>query len=145
MAIKLSSKTHYGLRAMVDLARAYGTGPLALGEIAEAEGISLRYLEQLAATLRRAGLIQATRGVQGGYQLNSDPTSITVGRIVRVLEGPIILVPQCDPESGKRNCARQDICSSREVWSKAREALNGVFDSITLADLCAAGNRGEAH
>lgn len=135
MTIKLSSKTHYGLRAMVGLARAYGYGPVTLTEISQTEGISLRYLEQLAAKLRRAGLVQATRGVQGGYQLKTDPTSITVGEVLRALEGPINLA-QCSSEVNTGICSREAVCSSREVWRRVNKAVVEVLDSITLSDLC---------
>ena len=138
MSVKFSSKAHYGLRAMVELAQTYGSGPVALADIAKSENISQRYLEHLIAKLRHAGLVKATRGVQGGYQLGVAPTSITVGEVLRALEGPITTA-QCASESGSECCTREAVCSSREVWRKVRQAITDVLDSITLADLCVVG------
>ncbi len=138
MSVKFSSKAHYGLRAMVELAQTYGSGPMALADISQAENISQRYLEQLIAKLRQAGLVKATRGVQGGYQLGAPPNSITVGEVLRALEGPIITA-QCASESKQDCCARETVCSSREVWLKVKKAITDVLDSITLADLCDEG------
>lgn len=140
MTVKFSSKAHYGLRAMVELAQTYGSGPVALTEIAQAENISLRYLEQLIAKLRHAGLVKATRGVQGGYQLGAAPNTITVGEVLRVLEGPISTA-QCASEVESERCTREAVCSSREVWRKVRQAITQVLDSITLADLCIVGEK----
>ena len=140
MTVRFSSKAHYGLRAMVELAQTYGSGPVALAEIAHAENISLRYLEQLIAKLRHAGLVKATRGVQGGYQLGAAPTSITVGEVLRALEGPISTA-QCASEVESESCTREAVCSSREVWRKVRQAITEVLDSITLADLCKVGEK----
>ena len=135
MTVKFSSKSHYGLRAMVELAQTYGSGPVALSDIAQSENISQRYLEHLIAKLRHAGLVKATRGVQGGYQLGATPNSITVGEVLRALEGPITTA-QCASEAGADSCTREAVCSSREVWRKVRQAITDVLDSITLADLC---------
>ena len=135
MTVKFSSKAHYGLRAMVELAQTYGSGPVALSDIAQAENISQRYLEHLIAKLRHAGLVKATRGAQGGYQLGVTPNSITVGEVLRALEGPITTA-QCASEAGSDSCTREAMCSSREVWRKVRQAITDVLDSITLADLC---------
>ena len=140
MTVKFSSKAHYGLRAMVELAQTYGSGPVALSDIAQAENISQRYLEHLVAKLRHAGLVKATRGVQGGYQLGANPTSITVGEVLRALEGPITTA-QCASEAGSDSCTRETVCSSREVWRKVRQAITDVLDSITLADLCVVGDK----
>ena len=138
MSFKFTSRAHYGLRAMVELAQTYGNGPLALADIARTENISQRYLERLIAKLRHAGLVKATRGVQGGYQLGNSPACITVGEVLRALEGPITTA-QCASEVDSDCCTREAVCSSREVWRKVRQAITDVLDSITLADLCTNG------
>lgn len=134
--MKLSTKSEYGLRAMVELARAYGTGPLALAEIARTQGVSEGYLEQLIASLRRAGLVVATRGVKGGYTLAASPASVTAGRIIRALEGPLDLI-ECATEYGaESSCQRETACGSRRLWLRLRDSIVDVLDSTTLADLC---------
>lgn len=140
--MKLSTRSHYGLRAMAELARSHGSGPLSLTEIAEAEQLSLAYLEQLIALLRRAGLVTATRGVRGGYQLARDPKLITVGDIVRVLEGPLAPVECASEEGGSSCCDRETECSTREVWVRMRESIAQVLDSTSLYDICHSTQQG---
>src|SRR5258708_24425420 len=86
--LKVSSRGHYGLRMMTELARAHGRGPLSLTDIARVEGLPLPYLEQLVVPLRKAGLVEGTRGLHGGYTLGRDPKEMTPGGILRVLRGP---------------------------------------------------------
>ena len=121
---------------MARLARAYGSGPVSLSEVAEAENLSLAYLEQLIVPLRRAVLVESTRGAHGGYQLARDPSLITVGEIVRVLEGPIFVAECASEEANPGCCEREPECASRMVWQRMRDSITGVLDSITLADLC---------
>src|SRR5918995_306966 len=87
--LQVSQRTHYGLRAMTELAKAYGQGPRSLAWIAGAQHLPAGYLEQLAIPLRRAGLVESTRGAHGGYQLARPPELVSVGEIVRALEGPV--------------------------------------------------------
>ncbi len=134
--MKLSSKGHYGLRAMTELARAYGGGPVAIADIAQTENLSVAYLEQLLAQLRRAGLVESTRGARGGYQLTRPPSAVTVGEVVRVLEGPIAPV-ECASEAADPGCCeRVSDCASRQIWQRMRDSIAAVLDSTTLADLC---------
>lgn len=132
--MRLSTKGQYGVRAMLDLALNYGSGPLALKDISEREEISEHYLEQLVAVLRKAGLVKSTRGAQGGYTLSTEPSKITVGDILRALEGPLAPV-ECVLEGGETECKRAGSCVSRLVWQKIRDSLNAVVDSITLQDM----------
>jgi len=133
--VKVSSKAHYGLRAMTELARAYGRGPLALSEVARAEQLSQGYLEQLIATLRRAGLVEGTRGAAGGYRLSRHPNEITVGQIYRALEGPIAPVECAEPTYVPGSCDREPACASRPLWQRVQISIEQVLDSTTLADL----------
>ena len=134
--MRVSSRGHYGLRAMVELAKAYGEGPVSLGQIAQAEKISLGYLEQLISKLRRAGLVESTRGAHGGYRLAVAPSLVMVGEVVRVLEGPIVPVECVSEQEDPSCCERTTDCPSREVWRRMRDSINEVLDSTSLADLC---------
>lgn len=135
--MKISTKGRYGVSAMYDLALHQGQGPIALKSVAVRQGISEHYLEQLMATLRKAGYVQSIRGAQGGYILTKDPAEISVGDIIRIMEGPIAPV-DCLLTGIENNqfCARAGKCVTRDVWAKVRDSINDVLDSITLADLC---------
>jgi Rrf2 family protein len=137
VAMKVSSRAHYGLRAMTELAKGYGRGPLALSEIARVEGLPLAYLEQLVGELRRAGLVEGTRGLHGGYRLTRPPSSITVGQVVRVLEGPVAPVECLAEDYHPGDCFREPECLSRSIWQQVQEAVNRVLDGTTLEDLVA--------
>mgnify|MGYP000938765258 CR=1 FL=1 len=132
--MKFSTKGRYGLRAMVDLA-VYSKGEhVALCSIAERQGISTNYLEQVFSVLRKSGLVKSVKGAQGGYILAEPPSDIKVGRILRALEGPLSVIDDKadnsrDSETGIEQCIKQ--C----VWDKMNEALNELADSVTLEDL----------
>lgn len=134
--MKLSTKGRYGSRAMLDLAIHYNeTGaPVALSGIAERQGISEEYLEQIFSSLRRSGLVESVRGAQGGYKLGRPADKITVGDILRVLEGSLAPV-DCVAEGKAPACERYDECVMNGVWLKLRDAIVNTVDSITLADL----------
>ncbi len=130
--MKLSTRGRYGIHAMYDLADHYGSGPQSIKLIAERQGIPEAYLEQLIAVLRREGLVISNRGAQGGYRLVRPPAEITVGDVLRALEGGLNLV-DCllDEESCGKSCA----CPSRIVWMKIRDGMNSIVDGITLQDM----------
>ncbi len=130
----LSTRGHYGLLAMFDLAEHYGSGPIPLKTVAERQNISDNYLEQLIAVLRKAGLVRSVRGAQGGYILAREPGSITVGDIIRAMEGPIAPV-DCVSEVEPAECDQADSCITRLVWTRVRDKLAEVMDSISLADM----------
>jgi len=133
--VKVSSRAHYGLRAMGQLSKAYGQGLLSLTEIARAEQLPLAYLEQLVGELRRAHLVEGTRGLHGGYRLIRPPTEITVGEVYRVLEGPIVTVECTAEDYVSGSCDLENGCLSRSVWTRVRESIQQVLDSTTLADM----------
>lgn len=134
--MKLSTKGRYGLRAMFALAKSYGEGPLPLGEVAMQEAISEAYLEQLVLTLRRTGLVRSVRGAQGGYELAKAPEEITVGDIIRALDGPMApSICVMNEEEGGAKCARSGGCVTQIVWEKIRDGLNEVLDGITLQSM----------
>lgn len=132
--MKLSTKGRYGLRAMIDMARWGDNSAISSHTIAEREGLSERYLEQIMVPLKRAGLIKSIRGFQGGYVLARNSQDITAGDIIRALEGPIAPV-ECVSETNPEPCTRSDYCVTRVVWTKVRDSIAQVLDSYTLADL----------
>ncbi len=130
--MKLSTRGRYGIHAMYDLAKHYGDGPQSLKLIAERQGIPEAYLEQLIAVLRKEKLVISNRGAQGGYRLASEPAQMTVGQVLRVLEGGLNLV-DCLLEED--SCGKTCACPSRVVWMKIRDGLNSIVDGITLQDM----------
>lgn len=140
--MKLSTRSEYGLRAMVALANAYNKGTLSLAAIAHQEGLPLSYLEQLIAVLRRAGLVQAVRGAAGGYRLSRPPDQITVGQVLRPLES-LHLTECSDPQASPNCCRRRAVCTARLVWQKVGQQITATLDSTTLADLCLPVSAGE--
>jgi len=134
--MRISTRGKYGVRAMFDLAMHSGQGPISLKTIAERQGISEHYLEQLMGTLRKAGLVNSVRGAQGGYEINQCPADIKVGDIIRVLEGPIAPVECVEEETGGHVCDRVDQCVTHILWERLRDSMVEVLDSTTLQDLC---------
>ena len=138
--MKLSTRGRYGLRAMLDIAINQGDGPITLHSISERQGISVGYLEQLMVPLKKEGLIRSVRGAQGGYLLAREPEKITVGDVIRALEGPIAPVA-CVSEDFPEECDRAEGCVTRLVWAKVRDSIAEVLDSLTLADLIEEANK----
>lgn len=132
--MKLSTRGRYGVRALVYIALTEEDGPVAIHTIAERQGISERYLEQLLIPLKKAGLVKSIRGARGGYILGRKPEKITMGDIIRVLEGPIAPV-ECVNEINPDECTRADYCVTRKVWSEVRDAISNILDSYSLYDL----------
>ena len=130
--MRISSRCEYGLRAMVYLAAHGDERPVPLPEIAAEEGIPAPFLERILARLREGGLVKATRGVAGGYQLARESAGIAVGDIVTALEGPLSLVG-CVPD--EEACVRAESCASRVVWRRLDTAISGALNGITLEDL----------
>jgi Rrf2 family protein len=134
--MKVSTRVHYGLRAMTELARSYPGGRLlSISEIARAEDLPLAYLEQLVGELRRAALVEGTRGVRGGYRLAREPQAITVGDVYRVLEGEVAPVECTAEDYLPGSCSREKECLSRSIWERVQQAILAVLDSTTLDDL----------
>jgi Rrf2 family protein len=134
--VKVSTRVHYGLRAMTELARSYADGRLlSIAEIARNEGLPVSYLEQLVGELRRAGLVEGTRGVRGGYRLAREPGAITVGDVYRVLEGEVAPVECTAEDYLPGSCGRESVCLSRGIWERVQAAILSVLDSTTLDDL----------
>ncbi|MBI2873690.1 MAG: Rrf2 family transcriptional regulator [Firmicutes bacterium] len=135
--MRLSAKGEYGVRAMISLTLEESGGPVPLRNIAEKEGISEQFLEQIFLELRRAELIKSVRGPRGGYLLARNSAEISIGEIVEALEGPIAPVDCLAQEgSGRNRCEHVRKCLSIDVWIKLRDAVKGLLDGISLADLC---------
>jgi len=127
----LSTKGRYGLKAIFELVLNYGLGPVSLKKISDKYDISESYLEQLFAKLKKSGYIDTVRGPQGGYFLAKNPNEITVGMILRTLEGDIT-TSEC---INKEVCSRESICATRVILEKIEKSINNVIDNITLADM----------
>ena len=130
--MKISTKGRYALRLMLDLAVQSGDSAVPLRDVAERQEISDKYLEQIVTQLARGGLVRSVRGAGGGYLLTRTPEEYTVGEILRQLEGNLAPV-SC--VSGGSCCGRADRCVTLEVWQQIQDAVDGVVDNITLADL----------
>lgn len=133
--MKLSTKGRYGLRAVLDIALQDGNEAVALSQIAERQGISLNYLEQLIARLKKSGIVSSVRGAQGGYKLALPVESISVGDILRALEGDLNPVdcPEFTGVSG--NCNNADLCVTKYVWKRISDSINSAVDGIMLSEL----------
>lgn len=130
--MKLSTRSRYGLRAILELAQHYGQGPLQIKVIATRQEISVKYLEQLMSLLKSAGLVRSIRGSKGGYVLAKSPNQIRLNEVFSILEGPVVMV-ECLENEG--SCARVSDCATRYVWAEIQEAITDVLQSKTLQDL----------
>ncbi len=136
--MSISTRGRYGLRALLDLAAQKAGKPVPLSDIAQRQAISEGYLEQLMACLKKAGLVQSTRGVQGGYVLTRKPDEITVLQVLTPLENSLTPAT-CVSEESAFYCERQEYCPTRFLWQKVKEAMDHVLSSYTLADLLQKG------
>ena len=132
--MKISSRARYGTRVMVELALNHGNGPLRVRDIARKQGISAKYIEQLIALLKGAGMVNAARGVHGGYSLARQPSRLKMLEIFELLEGNL---EQLECQGCPGSCSRDKYCAVKEVWTKVRTAMAGVLESVTLADMAA--------
>ncbi len=133
--LKFSTRTRYGLRAMIELALSYKSKRLvSLNEIAQSQDISHAYLEQLIVPLRKGGLVRSVRGAQGGYCLSREPSQITAGEIIQCLDGPIAPT-DCVCLEVPIACNRDRICASKSLWEKIRCSIVKILDETTLEHL----------
>ena len=130
--MKLSTRSRYGIHAMYDLARCAAGEPQSIKAIAERQSIPEAYLEQLISPLRKSGLVKSVRGAQGGYLLARPPEAITVGEVMRALEGDLNLVDCLAEEDA---CERACACATRIVWRRVNDGLKQIVDSITLREI----------
>jgi Rrf2 family iron-sulfur cluster assembly transcriptional regulator len=135
--MKLSTRSRYGARILVDLARNSDQGPVQIGEISKRQDISVKYLEQLIRPLKQANLVNSVRGPKGGHLLAVKPEDITLGQIVRLFEGQSELV-ECI--SNPEKCSMSDDCQVRLAWGDATRVLYENLDNTTIADLMSANH-----
>ncbi|MBQ2803821.1 MAG: Rrf2 family transcriptional regulator [Lachnospiraceae bacterium] len=131
--MKISTRGRYAVRVMLDLALQNTEETIKVKEIANRQGLSEKYLEQIIAILNKAGYVKSIRGAQGGYRLTKAPEEYTVGMILRLTEGS--LAPVACLDEREENCERCDTCETLAVWKELYTAVNQVVDNITIADL----------
>lgn len=130
--MKLSTRTRYGIRAVLELAKNEGSRPLQIKMIAQRQDISVKYLEQLMTILKSAGFVRSIRGSKGGYLLARAPNEINLNEVFNCLEGLVTTV-ECVRDSNY--CQRTTDCVTRQVWTQVQNAIKNVLQSITLQDL----------
>ncbi len=130
--MKIATKTRYAMRVMIDLAACVDKGCVPLKDVADRQGISKKYLEQVVSPLVAHGLLKVTRGHCGGYQLTRQPKDITCAQIVSATENGLELL---DCLSGEITCERESFCVSQSIWSGLERAMTEYLESITLQDI----------
>ena len=133
--MKISTKGRYAVRVMLDLARHHNGEYVKLKSVAMRQGVSEKYLEQIIAVLSRAGFVKSVRGAQGGYKLAGDPSSFTVGMVLRAAEGSLAPVACMDGAGDEIDCERAGTCETLPLWKKLKKAIDDVVDNVTIADL----------
>lgn len=132
--MKLSTRARYGLRALIDLGQHCSAETVSIQSIAQRQNISMGYLEQLMALMKKAGFVTSSRGAGGGYRLARDAGEISVGDILRVLEGGLQAV-DCPGNDGGGACEGADLCVAKYVWKRINESITQAVDSMMLAEL----------
>lgn len=132
--MNLSQKCQYAVRAVLELAKLHGKGPISISQIATNQAIPQRFLENILNDLKPTGLIESKRGVQGGYQLTRDPAAITVGEVIRFVEGPLDPVKCITDQSGPC-CPLRESCALIHLWNRAKTAVEAVYDGVSFRDL----------
>jgi Rrf2 family protein len=130
----ISQKCQYGLRAVFELAKRYGQGPVKIGEIAEAQAIPPRFLEVILGELKQAGFVESRRGAEGGYRLIRSPERLSVEEVLRFIEGPIGPV-HCVRDDADASCPLRGACVFMPMWRRVQEAMTQVYRSTTFQDL----------
>lgn len=135
---QLSKRTQYCLRALYALARDYGRGPTLIAQLAVEEAIPKKFLEQILLSLKATGLVESKKGKGGGYTLVQSPERITIGSVIRLVEGPLAPLP-CASETRFRKCDECvdiETCGTRIVMREVRDAISDILDATTLAMVC---------
>ena len=139
--MKLSARSCYGTRALVELASRWKSGPTLLKDIARKQSISLPYLARLMSPLIAAGLVRSTRGAHGGVWLVKPPSEVNLSEVIQLLEGPV--APMACVTNAD-DCPHSDACATRDVWSNLEAAVTGSLSSTTLRDLVDRQNHRES-
>lgn len=133
MIMTISTKGRYGLTLMLDISENQGEKAVKLKDAASRQDISEKYLEQIAMTLSKGGMLQSCRGSNGGYRLSRRPEDYSVGEILTLLEGNLSPAP-CASEFGN-SCTRKENCANGILWEKINDAIHSVVDNVTLEDM----------
>jgi Rrf2 family protein len=142
----ISKRTQYGLKAMLALGRRYKEGPILISTLAREEVIPIKFLEAILLDMKSRGLLESKLGRKGGYYLNRPPSAITIGSIIRIIEGPLAPLP-CASETAFKPCEEcHDVenCGTRIIMRRVRDAISEVLDRTTLADLIKQVDSGKA-
>lgn len=148
--MRLSRKGEYALRAMIVLGKSYGSGPVQIQKISDGEAIPKKFLEQILLDLKKAGLLKSKRGAGGGYELICPPEDVTLARVIRVIDGPLAPL-SCVSTHAHVRCPEEATCGLYSVMMDVRNAIAGVLESVTVADICGRtaaggpGRRGDAN
>jgi Rrf2 family protein len=141
-AMRLSRRSEYGLRALTDLVRHDGAGPVALATLAERNRLPSKFLEQILSTLKHGGIVRTTLGAHGGYAMAADASQVTVGRVVRLLDGALAPVPCVSLRYYSRcSCPDEATCALRDMMIDVRDAMLEILDKETLAEMAAREGR----
>ncbi|HYB72461.1 MAG TPA: Rrf2 family transcriptional regulator [Candidatus Sulfotelmatobacter sp.] len=130
----VSTKADYATRALQDLAMHYDQGPVQIEGIARRQGLPVRYLEQVLLMLKRAGFLRSRRGVNGGYYLAKPPHEITIGEVLRAVDGPVAPI-FCVTDGQRELCPKEGFCALQDLWAEVRDAVGKVVDTTTLEDI----------
>jgi Rrf2 family protein len=133
--MKLSTKGEYGSRAMLELSLKYNQGVVSIQEIAHKMELPVKYLEQILLALKNAGFVHSKRGIAGGYYLAKPPDMITVGQVIRVMDGPLAPI-NCVSQMAYEKCQVEPYCGLRSLWLEVRNAIADILDNTTFATLC---------
>ncbi len=140
--MRLSRRSEYGLRALVDLVRHDGSGPVALAALAQRNNLPVKFLEQIMATLKHGGIVRTTLGSHGGYTMAADASAVSIGRVVRLLDGALAPLPCVSLRYyGRCSCPDEARCPLRDVMLDVRDAMLEILDKETLAELAAREGR----
>jgi Rrf2 family cysteine metabolism transcriptional repressor len=131
----VSQKCQYAIRALFELSRRYGQGPVKISEIAEAQAIPLRFLQIILHQLRHAGFVESRRGAEGGYFLSRQPSRVTVGEIVKFVEGPLVPVACMTSSKAASDCSLHGRCVFTGMWQRAAKAMSEVYEGTSFQDL----------
>ncbi len=133
-AVLISQKSQYALRAIFELAKQYGQGLVKVTVVADAQAIPPRFLEVILGQLKQNGLVVSKRGCDGGYELIRPPDELTVGEVLRFVQGPLGPV-ECIADGKRDSCPTEGPCPFHHMWERVRDAMSGVYDSTTFQDL----------
>ncbi len=140
--MRLSRRSEYGLRALVDLVRHEGDAPIALAGLARRNALPPKFLEQIMARLKQAGIVRTTLGAHGGYEMAEDPATVSIGRVIRLLDGALAPLPCVSLRYyGKCSCPDEATCPLRDVMLDVRDNILEILDNETIAELAAREGR----